>query len=583
MKIKFILSLLALFAFLSTAIGGYLYYSSLKEAVSKEAERHIETRMAMMQNNLSSFLSENIKTAKALAGLKAVQQALINKDNASLAEANTILDLFHNTIDVEVCYLMDSQGNTIASSNRYDKDSFVGQNFAFRPYFQQAIQGKLATYLALGIASGRRGAYYSYPVLGRDRRTPIGVAVIKASIEFIEEKLATTEDEIVLVTDPQGIIFVSSRRDWLYQALSRLSPEEAAHIAGTQQFGSGPWTWTGLTLSGQNLAVGADGKQYQMRQLPLDNYPGWRLIYLQGPQAFAKKIADPLLKTTGYIILLLCGMVSLAVSLLCWKAFREIAQRKVAETALQKTSHEVLTLNQEMEALVMERTMSEMALGIADGIRNPLFIIGGFSNRLLKKTDLNDPARIWAAAIAEEAKRLEQMVKRFEALAQRKEAFFTREDLNEIIREVLDMLHSEIKGKDIHLTKVLHPQPCIGRLNRHLIRIALTHLLRNAIEASAPGGEIKVTTLAERESVLVTIEDQGKGMSPEVTEKIFEPFYTIEVGGTGLGMVFSRQIVDEHRGSIKLESQVGLGTKVTIRLPLRFEEPLHLSRQTVEP
>ncbi|MBI4642301.1 MAG: HAMP domain-containing protein [Deltaproteobacteria bacterium] len=259
------------------------------------------------------------------------------------------------------------------------------------------------------------------------------------------------------------------------------------------------------------------------------------------------------------------------------------AQLEATYKELEKTSQEVLTLNQEMEALIMERTMSEMALGMAHGIRNPLFVIGGFSNRLLKKATLNEPARNWAAAIVEEAKRLEQMVQRFEALAQRKEAFFTQEDLNEIIRDVLDMLQSEIKGNDIHLIKAFHPQPIIGRLNRHLIRVAFAHLLRNAIEATAPGGEIKVTTIAEREFVLLTIQDTGKGMSPEVVEKVFEPFYTTVIGGTGLGMVFIRQIVDEHRGSINLESQVGVGTKVTIRLPLRFEEPPHLSMQTVEP
>ena len=66
-------------------------------------------------------------------------------------------------------------------------------------------------------------------------------------------------------------------------------------------------------------------------------------------------------------------------------------------------------------------------------------------------------------------------------------------------------------------------------------------------------------------------------MSPEVMANIFEPFYTVKVGGTGLGMVFIRQIVDEHRGSINLESQVGLGTKVTIRLPFRFKESPHFS------
>ena len=91
---------------------------------------------------------------------------------------------------------------------------------------------------------------------------------------------------------------------------------------------------------------------------------------------------------------------------------------------MEATSHEILTLNKEMEALVMERTMSEMALGIADGIRNPLHVIGGFSHRLLKKTAPDDPARAWALAIAEAAKHLEQMVERFESLAEKKEVFF---------------------------------------------------------------------------------------------------------------------------------------------------------------
>src|SRR4030042_5453515 len=75
---------------------------------------------------------------------------------------------------------------------------------------------------------------------------------------------------------------------------------------------------------------------------------------------------------------------------------------------LEENSHEILALNWEMEALVMERTMSEMALGMAHGIRNPLHVIGGFSHRLLKKTEDEDPPRAWRAHIAEEARGLAQ-------------------------------------------------------------------------------------------------------------------------------------------------------------------------------
>jgi signal transduction histidine kinase len=99
-------------------------------------------------------------------------------------------------------------------------------------------------------------------------------------------------------------------------------------------------------------------------------------------------------------------MVVIAAVSLFFHHIQRLYRRMAAyHQQLQNTSQEILALNREMEALVMERTMSEMALGIADGIRNPLHIIGGFSQRLLKKPAPNDPARDWAAAIAQEAKR----------------------------------------------------------------------------------------------------------------------------------------------------------------------------------
>ena len=255
MRLRLILLILSLLAFLSASIGGYLYYSSVKEAVFKEAERQAQTRLVMIRKNLSSFLSETIKPAKALAGMPALQQALTGMDEASITRANGILDHFQNTLEVEVCYLMDRHGRTIASSNRHAPDSFVGENFAFRPYFQQALHGQPATYLALGTASGRRGAYYSHPVYDLKGNLPVGVAVIKTSIEQIEE-LLTNDDELVFVIDPQGVIFVSSRKDWLYKSLWQLTPEKISQLAASLQFGEGPWKWTGLTQKDDRFCGG---------------------------------------------------------------------------------------------------------------------------------------------------------------------------------------------------------------------------------------------------------------------------------------------------------------------------------------
>jgi len=239
---------------------------------------------------------------------------------------------------------------------------------------------------------------------------------------------------------------------------------------------------------------------------------------------------------------------------------------------LEETSHEILALNREMEALVMERTMSEMALGMAHGIRNPLHVIGGFSNRLMRKTDEADPSRAWASAIAVEAKHIEQMVERFETLAQRKTSFFAQEDLNVIVRSTLDLLLPELKSKNITLMAEFCPTPLVGRLNKHLLKVALAHLVRNAVEATRPRGNLLVRTAAEGKFAVLTIQDTGRGMPQDVVEKVFVPFYTTKIGGTGLGMVFVRQIVDEHRGVITLASKVGRGTTVTIRLPRRFTD-----------
>ena len=239
---------------------------------------------------------------------------------------------------------------------------------------------------------------------------------------------------------------------------------------------------------------------------------------------------------------------------------------------LEETSHEILALNREMEALVMERTMSEMALGMAHGIRNPLHVIGGFSHRLLRKTDEDDPSRAWATAIAEEARRIEQMVERFENLAMRKTSFFAQEDLNVIVRSTLDLLLPELKAKNLSLVAELCPEPLVGRFNKHLLKVALAHLVRNAVEATPRGGTVLLRTAREQQFAVLILQDTGRGMPQEVVEKVFVPFYTTKIGGTGLGMVFVRQIVDEHRGVITLESQVGRGTTVTIRLPHRFTD-----------
>jgi signal transduction histidine kinase len=140
----------------------------------------------------------------------------------------------------------------------------------------------------------------------------------------------------------------------------------------------------------------------------------------------------------------------------------------------------------------------------------------------------------------------------------------------------LKLIQEEFSKKGIELVVRLTPDPIWGRFNVYLLKLALAHLLRNAIEATPPQGEIRVTTRLKGSRALLVIQDTGRGMPQEVVNRVFEPFYTTKIGGTGLGMIFVAQIVAEHRGKIDLDSQVGQGTTVVIELPLRFAESLDL-------
>jgi PAS domain S-box-containing protein len=367
MKLRLILLVLSLLAFLSASTGGYFYYSSLNEAALREAERQADARLQMIKKNLSAFLSENIKPVRSLAGMEELQQTLKQpNDAAAMDKANRVLDHFNRTLEAEVCYLLDDKGDTLASSNRMAPDSFVGQNFDFRPYFQKAIQGKPATYLALGTTSGRRGAYYSHPIFVKDRPGSIGVVVIKASIELIEKELVTGNDEIVLVTDPQGIVFISNRKNWLYHSFQKLSDEKREQISRSLQFGEGPWNWTGIEIKGEKHAVDGSDNAYLMHQIGLDNYPGWKVIHLRSMDAIAKTVSDPLIKITGPLILTLCVLVGLSVFFLYRKASVEIFMRQSAEKALRESEERYRSLYHHTPAMLHSIDTNGCLLSVSD-------------------------------------------------------------------------------------------------------------------------------------------------------------------------------------------------------------------------
>ena len=344
MRLRTMLTLLSLMAFLSTMLGGVYYYYSLRESAFAVAQRRTVFQTQMIKNQVEAFLSENLKPVLVLAGLPEIRAAAMRPDEANLNAANRILDHFKESLAVDVCYLMDRFGHTIASSNRGDPDSFVGENFSFRPYFKEAMTGKASKYMALGWTSKKRGAYYSQGVYDPATGDAVGVAVIKAPIREMEENIIQSADGIVLLTGPKSVIFCSNREAWLYHTFERQSEDDLDFLARSRQFGEGPWDWVGLVPESPERVTSRSGEEFFVHAMDIANFAGWRIIHLTGIRQISEQVLKPLVRTTSWIVLSLIVLAGVAVYYLNHKASLEILRRRTAERDLRASEERYRSL-----------------------------------------------------------------------------------------------------------------------------------------------------------------------------------------------------------------------------------------------
>lgn len=145
-------------------------------------------------------------------------------------------------------------------------------------------------------------------------------------------------------------------------------------------------------------------------------------------------------------------------------------------------------------------------------------------------------------------------------------------DLGGVVEELIDFFAPSARQNNIEIRPYVPAGLPPVRLDREMFKNALLNLLLNAQQAMPEGGAITVQARAEPpegpDHVCLTLIDTGKGMTAEVAAKAFRPFFSTKPGGNGLGLPTARKIIEAHGGSISLESEVGRGTKVTIRLPI---------------
>ncbi len=159
--------------------------------------------------NLLGTLHRYEVLPQILGELPALRTLLADPENPQiLSHANQLLNDISTQTGAEVMYLMDAHGDTLAASNWDKQDSFIGRNFAFRPYFSEAMDGKLGRFFGLGTTSGKRGYFFAAPVLDGDKK--IGVLVVKVDLDHTERLWGQTPEQL-MVTDPTGVVILTSR------------------------------------------------------------------------------------------------------------------------------------------------------------------------------------------------------------------------------------------------------------------------------------------------------------------------------------------------------------------------------------
>jgi signal transduction histidine kinase len=211
-------------------------------------------------------------------------------------------------------------------------------------------------------------------------------------------------------------------------------------------------------------------------------------------------------------------------------------------------------------------------LTVADRVRNPAAMIGGRCRRILEKEEVSESLREGLQYIMEGAEKLDKIVSDFETLLKNRQSMFKNSDLNNIIKRVVSVIVKEAKYKGLNMSVNISNEPLRINMQQDLLRVALFHIMKNAVEATSKGGTITIDTFRDGDSAGFTVTDSGYGIPQEEVEHVFRPFFSTKERGFGMGLPLVKQIISEHLGEMMVKSSPGQGTTFQIIFPMRWKE-----------
>lgn len=531
--------------------------------------------------NIPPLLSTNDKIISILEGPTSDIQIL---------EINKFLASITNMSDTSDVYIMDNKGVTLAASNWLSDHSFVGQNFSFRPYFQKAINGSLGRYYALGSTSAKRGYYFSYPIYKNS--VIVGVVVVKADLDLVERNWNHLNDSII-VTDPDGIIFLTTTPNWLYKSITPVQDNIKERIIKSRRYPTSTFQPIAKNIQTEDdqelIVVSTDGKENlflkQSISMPLASWDVHIFTDLR-PATQLKtltQITCLAIMTIAYILMYMLRQRTKRKNMLhdIEEANRINLEKLNAEleTRVEDRTKQLSESNQMLKNEIIERKQVEKTLKTT---RNELThaaklaVLGQMSAQI--NHELNQPLaaiRSYAdnALLFLAQKRIEETESNLKEIAQliirmadigKQLKLFSRKSSGQItivpLHGVLDgamsILNPTIRKNQIHVKTDFRPDFINVMANSVLLQQVLVNLISNAIQAmeKSPTKEISVTAIKEANIVQITICDTGSGIAKEHANHIFEPFYTTKKSGQGLGLglSISDRIVEEIDGKLEL-------------------------------
>ena len=564
-----------------------------------------------------SYLRGVLEKYESLPELLATNKQLVNfLQNPGSRERINALNLYLETInnisDASDTYLMNRDGLTIAASNWNTPKPFVGRNFSYRPYFKQAMEGKLGRYFALGTTSSERGYYFAYPV--RYEGKILGAVVIKINIDSIEENWSDQKADF-LVVDPDGVIFITTREQWRFHTLGPLDPQVMKRLAETQRYPNASLEPM-LLIEQQQVAQGKviqlqleetkRGKSYLLQEAAMDQ-AGWQVYILSEFKPVETKVIFTLISIVGA-----SGLAALTI-LLYWQHQQQVAERQkfvednrrmlqeaneqleirvVERTAAltetndqlrqeiaerQKTEEELRKTRRELIHAAKLAALGQMSTVITHELNQPLAAIRSYTDnagQFLAKNRLDNVE--WnLEQIKELTERMGGLAMQLKIFARKSSGKLNIVPLHGVIDGAMEMMTPILSKSGVKLS-IDMPQKLEGvRANAVLLQQVLVNLISNSMQAVAEQEEkeVRIEVSREEDKVLLRVQDNGPGIDPAMGRRIFEPFFTTKDPGKGLGLglTISARIMEDMGGRIRLV-HTGYGACFEITLNIEVSQ-----------